>query len=162
MDVVSCALERCPFLGQLAREHGEQFTRNIATNPFKPAGGRAPLLAEEVDFAHSFKLFHGPRGIVPLTDKPEARVEEIVAEESAPCTSAAARQGGPRPLPLASMSFGFFGTVRDPPTMTCICCIVLLACFCGINAPRASRAPVRTVYLHTKICASIISCPAVT
>ena len=65
------AIELCPFLREVCAREGPAFAKHIATQPAKRFGG--PVLEECGDFAATFSLFHGPRGIVPLkTQAPEA------------------------------------------------------------------------------------------
>lgn len=61
------AVERCPFLHNLSVTQGRAYARSIATNPLLPAhAGRRPILEEETDLLATFRLFHGPGGVVPL------------------------------------------------------------------------------------------------
>ena len=70
------AVRRCPFLGELATRHGEQYAASIACNPLRPAqvgssAPRSPICVDsddDLDLVATFELFHGPRsGLVPLT-----------------------------------------------------------------------------------------------
>jgi hypothetical protein len=70
-DLVSGALEKCPFLAQVASTNGEGFARRVACKPnvpaALPAGTRQPVFEESVtDFQAALRLFHGPSGVVPL------------------------------------------------------------------------------------------------
>ena len=59
------AATRCPFLRALATAEGPSFALHIANHPLKPFRA-GPVLEEGEDFAATFALFHGPRGVVPL------------------------------------------------------------------------------------------------
>ena len=58
------AIQRCPFLREVCLRDGAEFAVHIATRPSKRFNG--PVLEEYGDFAATFKLFHGPAGVVPL------------------------------------------------------------------------------------------------
>ena len=66
-DLLDSAIRKCPFLAQVAANQGCQYARHIAVQPTVPAG-RAPLLEEsyQPNFEATFRLFHGPAGVVPL------------------------------------------------------------------------------------------------
>lgn len=68
-DAVTYAVTTCPFLKSVARDQGEDYARNIAVAPARPAAGApAPVLAESLDgVTATFELFHGQRGVVPLS-----------------------------------------------------------------------------------------------
>lgn len=74
-DIMSCphsadrAIEKCPFLREVCVREGPVFARHIASQPSKRFGG--PVLEECGDFAATFSLFHGPKGIVPLSAERE-------------------------------------------------------------------------------------------
>ncbi|GAX83234.1 hypothetical protein CEUSTIGMA_g10660.t1 [Chlamydomonas eustigma] len=69
MDV-NAAISKCPFLHGLALKEGHAYASSIAINPIIPdSSTRRPILEEEQDFASTFRLFHGPGGIVPLKNQ---------------------------------------------------------------------------------------------
>lgn len=68
---VTYAVTSCPFLKSVARDQGEVYARNIAVAPARPAAGApAPVLPESLDgLAATFELFHGQKGVVPLSSR---------------------------------------------------------------------------------------------
>ena len=66
------AIQRCPFLREVSLRDGTEFAVHIATRPSKRFDG--PVLEEYGDFAATFKLFHGPAGVVPLSAGREASI----------------------------------------------------------------------------------------
>jgi hypothetical protein len=132
----SYAVVHCPFLKQLADREGPTFARSIARDPTRPAAvpaarGFQPLLpeAEGTELLHTFRLFHGPQGVVPLSGF-EGKAQQLsvragkcpYGHSSATPATAAPKQAvvpikpqglaAPRPaLPLASMNLSFGGGV---------------------------------------------------
>ncbi|KAK9802805.1 hypothetical protein WJX73_009710 [Symbiochloris irregularis] len=115
-SVVTFAVTTCPFLRSVARDQGETYARNIAVAPARPAAGApAPVLPESLDgVTATFELFHGQKGVVPLTgSRKEALSTRTLQAAACPqqqsSPSAAGLHSTPRelhqgPLPLASRS----------------------------------------------------------
>jgi hypothetical protein len=127
-DFVGLAVASCPFLHQLADRHGEQYARAIATRPCEPAGSsvRRPLLEELDDLQHTFTLFHGPSGVVPLVSTlgstssggcpfKHAAVSRTVSESRALLTEEPQRSSAACSPPLASISLAFGGVSARRP-----------------------------------------------
>jgi hypothetical protein len=117
-DTISSAIRKCPFLHELSVKHGDQYARNIATQPTKPAGSSRPRpLLEELDmFQTTFKLFHGMNGIVPLAtgqpDKAEVALGTVhVASPTTQSAHAPQRPAGRMPPMFASMTMSMGGMV---------------------------------------------------
>jgi hypothetical protein len=120
-DFVGLAVASCPFLHQLADRHGEQYARAIATRPCEPAGSsvRRPLLEELDDLQHTFTLFHGPSGVVPLVStlgsgsSGECPFKHAAVSQHRPCGAAITeepqRSTAACNPPLASISLAFGG-----------------------------------------------------
>lgn len=123
IDPVAAGIQRCPFLHRLASTEGDDFARSVAVNPLGPAGHGAaaappqrPVFEELENFSRTFRLFHGPEGVVPLAN------EKVEHAASAAALSIATNDrpernvdGGCRRLalgfgaPAASMSMSNFG-----------------------------------------------------
>ncbi|KAJ9510554.1 hypothetical protein QJQ45_026627, partial [Haematococcus lacustris] len=95
--VLTTAVSRCPFLSAVGEEQGLAYARAIAVNPVVPAahtaGLRRPVLEDLTDFASSFRLFHGPGGVVPLVryvEQPAAPAQPMCQPEqrSSQCSEA--------------------------------------------------------------------------
>ncbi|GMH34238.1 hypothetical protein BSKO_02072 [Bryopsis sp. KO-2023] len=124
-DPIASGIQQCPFLHRLASTQGESYARNIAVNPSRPAstGGRRPIFEELENFTRTFKLFHGPGGVVPLANKSgRATTSDVVAPVSSEkakrdwngskAAPAPRTARGLSPLvvaPAASMSMSNFG-----------------------------------------------------
>ena len=122
-------ISRCPFLHNIATTQGHAFASSIACNPLIPAShsSRRPLLEETQDLSASFRLFHGPQGVIPLasssliTPTPCNYDFSTNAPSAATCVSSAGDSDvprrhelskGPSPFasaPLAAMSLGMVG-----------------------------------------------------
>lgn len=109
---------QCPFLGELAKQNGQQFARSIALDPTVPASTnsssvRRPVLEEDLSglstYAKTFQAFHGKHGLCPLSrccapTRPAAPVDcSPPAADSvsvaAPPAAAGFRAGGLTELP---------------------------------------------------------------
>jgi hypothetical protein len=66
--LLSTAIRKCPFLHNLAQTEGPELAAHIATRPTQSfKSGAGPIFEEATtDFAATFRLFHGPGGLVPL------------------------------------------------------------------------------------------------
>ena len=97
---LQAALGACPFLRRVAAEQSEAFAAQVATQPFTPARREGPVLPEGPwDISHTFRLFHGAAGIVPL-----ARAADKVPEagrESGERLAAAGDRAGSEDRPRA-------------------------------------------------------------
>lgn len=130
-DATSYAVRSCPFLSQLAQREGVKFAQSIATDPTKLVGAAArgfePLLPETMmetseELLRTFRLFHGPQGVVPLAGF-DSKAEDLSKRAgSCPyrCPVAPGDEAGVRAapaglpgLPLASMGISFGGGVRS-------------------------------------------------
>lgn len=70
-DDVDKAISRCPFLHNLSQVQGKAYASSVAINPLLTApSARRPILEELHDFSNTFRLFHGPGGVVPLSGGP--------------------------------------------------------------------------------------------
>lgn len=129
MDPIGEGIKRCPFLRELASREGVAFARGVALDPLRqfrpreqadgldaavdgvvghslPLGRRRPVFEELENFSRTFRVFHGPDGIVPLPKKaaaaaPLERTETAGGEERAgdqlrrqPAVEEAVAQGG--------------------------------------------------------------------
>ncbi len=119
------AATRCPFLRELATAEGPAFALHIANHPLKPFNA-GPVLEEGEDFAATFALFHGPRGVVPLqrtaatvtTASISSFDDSLRRRLSSACSS---RTSAPCPA-TASISLSGFGfLVRDAYSMASSC-----------------------------------------
>ena len=147
-DVVGFVVRKCPFLHELAGRHGEQFARDIAVSPAKQGDVRRPLLEELDDLQHSFTLFHGPLGAVPLASK--ARPTELERDgvrcpfssnRDAKATSGSFGSGAGVPssaLPLASMSLSFGGVSLAAFLILCLICQRIQGLQCRLLAKLGS------------------------
>ena len=106
------AATRCPFLRELATSEGPAFALHIANHPLKPFRA-GPVLEEGEDFAATFALFHGPRGVVPLqrtaaivTTAPFTGLQDCLVRGSSSAHSS--RPSAPCPA-AASISLSGFG-----------------------------------------------------
>jgi len=122
MEHASLAVRRCPFLAQLAKEHGEEFATSIAIAPTKPVG-REPLPTGTdavCGLAESFRLFHGPQGLLPLakgspkgstSNGSRAGCPFHAMAQKAPSSAAAEPPTRPltRAMPFATISLSNFG-----------------------------------------------------
>jgi hypothetical protein len=113
------AVRACPFLAELAQREGDAVAASIASDPTRPAArGPRPLLPEGTpgELMRTFRLFHGPDGVVPLSSF-EARASGL-AGRAGGCpfsrggppdatTAPASPPAGPRPAPLAAMGMSF-------------------------------------------------------
>ena len=116
------AATRCPFLRELATAEGPSFALHIAKHPLKPFRA-GPVLEEGEDFAATFALFHGPRGVVPLQ-----RAAGIVTttstsslDERIRCSAASSSSSRP-PMPCsaaASISLSGFGFLVSNTELHC-------------------------------------------
>ena len=122
-------ISRCPFLHNIATTQGHAFASSIACNPLIPAshdGPRRPLLEETQDLSATFRLFHGPQGVLPLassslitptpctydfsTNAPSAVLSADNSALGIPRRHELSK--GPSPFasaPLAAMSLGMVG-----------------------------------------------------
>lgn len=92
-DVLAAAVRRCPFLARVGAAEGEAFARTLAANPFASASAGPVLLEEDAasSFAATLRLFHGPRGVVPLRRfNDDATAPGVAAPGSCPFLSAGA------------------------------------------------------------------------
>lgn len=109
--VIGSAISKCPFLHNLSVSCGDEFARSIAINPLQPASSslqKGPILEEYDGFRDTFKLFHGPSGVVPLKTAPQK-----VQEFNQALANVSARNVT-HPLahaPLASISFSLPGSL---------------------------------------------------
>uniref|UniRef100_A0A7S3R3Y8 Uncharacterized protein n=1 Tax=Dunaliella tertiolecta TaxID=3047 RepID=A0A7S3R3Y8_DUNTE len=80
-QILSHAISKCPFLGELARRNGDDYAKCIAINPTVPVDTgssinsctRRPVLEDYDSYETTFKAFHGPSGVCPLrTSAPPA------------------------------------------------------------------------------------------
>eukprot|EP00803_Ostreobium_quekettii_P001287 evm.model.scf_105.12 EVM.evm.TU.scf_105.12 scf_105:109056-110601(-) len=124
VDPVAAGVRRCPFLHSLASAEGDAFARSVALNPFAPAPAacaqppaRRPVFEELEDFSRTFRLFHGPDGMVPLGNGKVERgiAAAAVGAERAEGEGERRARAAPRPAALgmgaraASMSASNFG-----------------------------------------------------
>ncbi|GBF99618.1 hypothetical protein Rsub_12297 [Raphidocelis subcapitata] len=115
------AVQGCPFLRQLAAQEGDEYAAAVATHPTRPARGVQPLLPEPEALLQTFRLFHGPGGVVPLEGF-NLRSQALAAAAPGPCPAHAgparacdegsqavvpAAPAAPARPPLAAMSMGF-------------------------------------------------------
>jgi hypothetical protein len=110
------AVRKCPFLAQLAKEHGEEYAVNIAIEPTKPAAEPRPQGTDAVvAYAESFRLFHGPEGVLPL--KKSSNGSSLASGIPAGCpyharaerASSTVEQSASRAVPFATISLSNFG-----------------------------------------------------
>lgn len=128
VDPVAAGMRRCPFLHSLASAEGADFARSVALNPFAPAAAsadqaapRRPVFEELEDFSRTFRLFHGPGGMVPLGEEKVERGVAAAAVDVPRAEGAGERRAGAaaRPVVLgmgaraASMSSSNFGFMRN-------------------------------------------------
>lgn len=85
VDPVAAGIRRCPFLHRLASTEGDDFARNVAVNPFGQATHNddniheRPVFEELENFSRTFRLFHGPDGVVPLANEKVERGTNLAA-----------------------------------------------------------------------------------
>ena len=85
VDPVAAGIRRCPFLHRLASTEGDDFARNVAVNPLAPATHdddkihQRPVFEELENFSRTFRLFHGPDGVVPLANEKVERGTNLAA-----------------------------------------------------------------------------------
>lgn len=108
------AVRKCPFLAQLAKEHGEEYATSIAIAPTKTVGAEPLPTGTDavVGLAESFRLFHGPNGVVPLNKTSAAAGSRFgcpyhAHARDAPTT--VADQPSTRAVPFATISLSNFG-----------------------------------------------------
>jgi len=114
-------VRRCPFLAQLAKEHGEDFATSISIAPTKPVG-REPLPTGTdavCGLAESFRLFHGPQGLLPLTKgSPKSSTSNgsragcpyhALAQEASSSVADTPTRAPTRAAPFATISLSNFG-----------------------------------------------------
>lgn len=112
---VRSAIEKCPFLHTLSSSHGPEFARSIAVNPTQPAIlalRKGPILEEYDTFSNTFKLFHGPSGVMPLPSYNQVQAKSA-AEVAATNPSAAYVRSRLAAAPLAAISFGMPGNMPN-------------------------------------------------
>jgi hypothetical protein len=111
------AVRKCPFLSQLAKEHGEEYATSIAIAPTKPVGAEPLPTGTDavVGLAESFRLFHGPEGVLPLKKGPHRSSNAAGSRAGCPYhaqaqeTSTAVAQPPTRAVPFATISLSNFG-----------------------------------------------------
>lgn len=111
------AVRKCPFLSQLAKEHGEDFATSIAIAPTKPVGAEPLPTGTDavVGLAESFRLFHGPEGVLPLKKGPHRSSNAAGSHAGCPYqahaqkASTAVAQPPTRAVPFATISLSNFG-----------------------------------------------------
>jgi hypothetical protein len=111
------AVRKCPFLAQLAKEHGEDYALNIAIAPTKPAAEPRPQGTDAVvAYAESFRMFHGPEGVLPLNKGSNGSSMAAGSRSGCPyharaegASSTVEAQSASRAVPFATISLSNFG-----------------------------------------------------
>mmetsp|Transcript_12376 Transcript_12376/g.26732 ORF Transcript_12376/g.26732 Transcript_12376/m.26732 type:complete len:409 (-) Transcript_12376:598-1824(-) len=112
---LDAAISKCPFLHNVCKTNGPEYAASIAINPTLPAPGpRRPILEETHDFAGTFRLFHGPSGLVPLKSErcptirsePTYETSALNAVPNAEISQPPVSRIVPCNAPLASLSLG--------------------------------------------------------
>lgn len=148
------AVRRCPFLSQLAREHGEEYATSIALAPTKPVGAE-PLPSGTdavVALSSNFRLFHGPEGVVPLASKcPHLRS----SSGSRPGCPHAAQQAAGGPLLEGNSSTV---AAREPAPTRAVTPFATIS-LSGVSAPNSTVSCVSWAALSGRVgvCAAHLS-----
>lgn len=123
------AVRACPFLSSVRQRQGEAYARSLAANPFARAGG--PVLLEDglSSFEAAVRLFHGPKGVVPLKrySEPAEPAEQPAAPPASGCPYHAASAAAAAPSPATA-----------PNGASCAAA--------AAAAPPASRQPARPAF----------------
>lgn len=105
-DVISDAIDACPFMKAVCDAEGKGFARRLALNPFASAPGSLPVFPEDAlgSFDAVVKLFHGDKGVIPLQKFSEAKETKgcpFHASTDADLKAPSQRPSMPAPHPLA-------------------------------------------------------------